>query len=92
MARQNAGCPCDVAVLIIAVARVIIILRGRRVFEVEKAILKTYVMSFFWKEARVSQDINVVGSSFEMRGTSNREQRGAYLGELMHSIDASLFL
>ena len=50
-------------------------LRGRRLFKVEKQYLKRYVLRFLPKEARLSQDFNVVGSSFQMMGAATEKAR-----------------
>ena len=50
---------------------VIISLRGRRP---GKAILKIYLFRFLWKEASLSQDFNVVGSTFQMMGAATEKK------------------
>ena len=40
--------------------------KGPPTIEGGKAILRRYVLRFLRKEARISQDFNVVGSSFQM--------------------------
>ena len=54
---------------------VIISLRGRRLFKVEKQFLKRYVFRFLRKDARLSQDFKVVGSSFQMMGAATEKAR-----------------
>ena len=57
--------------------------KGRRVFK-WKAILKRYVLRFLRKEARLTQDVNVIGSSFEMMGAATFVHVAVHLSLLFH--------